>query len=127
MLLLHHGLHVEIKIDRGSAIGRDDAAGVADLWLESAITTIQDCEDSVAAVSVEDKILVYRNWLGLMTGKLESRIEKGRRLMLRRLSPDRSYRALAGDEVVLPGRSLMLVRNVGQHMMSGAVTRVLVG
>ena len=122
VLLIHHGLHVELHIDRQHSIGSTDRAGISDVMLESAITTIQDCEDSVAAVSVEDKILVYRNWLGLMTGKLESRIEKGRRLMLRRLSPDRSYRALSGDEVVLPGRSLMLVRNVGQHMMSGAVT-----
>jgi malate synthase len=122
VLLIHHGLHVELHIDRQHSIGSTDRAGISDVMLESAITTIQDCEDSVAAVSVEDKILVYGNWLGLMTGRLESRIEKGRRLMLRRLSPDRSYRTLSGAEVVLPGRSLMLVRNVGQHMMSGAVT-----
>ena len=122
VLLIHHGLHVELLIDRQHIIGSTDRAGISDVTLESAITTIQDCEDSVAAVSVEDKILVYRNWLGLMTGKLESRIETGRRLMLRRLSPDRSYRALSGDELVLPGRSLMLVRNVGHHMMSAAVT-----
>jgi malate synthase len=122
VLLIHHGLHVELHIDRQHAIGSTDRAGISDVTLESAITTIQDCEDSVAAVSVEDKIVVYRNWLGLMTGKLEARIEKGRRLMLRRLSPDRTYRTLSGDELVLPGRSLMLVRNVGHHMMSGAVT-----
>jgi malate synthase len=122
VLLIHHGLHVELHIDRQHLIGSTDRAGISDVTLESAITTIQDCEDSVAAVSIEDKILVYRNWLGLMTGKLESRIEKGRRLMLRRLNPDRTYRALSGDDVVLPGRSLMLVRNVGHHMLSGAVT-----
>jgi malate synthase len=122
VLLIHHGLHVELQIDRQHLIGSTDRAGISDVTLESAITTIQDCEDSVAAVSVEDKILVYRNWLGLMTGKLEARIEKGRRLMLRRLSPDRTYRTLSGVDVVLPGRSLMLVRNVGHHMMSGAVT-----
>jgi malate synthase len=122
VLLIHHGLHVELHIDRQHAIGSTDRAGISDVTLESAITTIQDCEDSVAAVSVEDKIVVYRNWLGLMTGKLEARIEKGRRLMLRRLSPDRTYRTLSGDELVLPGRSLMLVRTVGHHMMSGAVT-----
>jgi malate synthase len=122
VLLIHHGLHVELHIDRQHLIGSTDRAGISDVTLESAITTIQDCEDSVAAVSIEDKILVYRNWLGLMTGKLESRIEKGRRLMLRRLNPDRTYRALSGDDIVLPGRSLMLVRNVGHHMLSGAVT-----
>jgi malate synthase len=122
VLLIHHGLHVELHIDRQHLIGSTDRAGISDVQLESAITTIQDCEDSVAAVSVADKILVYRNWLGLMTGKLESRIEKGRRLMLRRLNPDRTYRTLRGDDVVLPGRSLMLVRNVGHHMMSSAVT-----
>jgi malate synthase len=122
VLLIHHGLHVELHIDPQHMIGSTDRAGISDVTLEAAITTIQDCEDSVAAVSVEDKILVYRNWLGLMTGKLESRIEKGRRLMLRRLNPDRTYRGLEGEEVVLPGRSLMLVRNVGHHMMSGAVT-----
>jgi malate synthase len=122
LLLIHHGLHVELHIDRQHHIGSADRAGISDVVLESAVTTIQDCEDSVAAVSAADKIAVYRNWLGLMTGTLEARIEKGRRLMVRRLSPERSYQTLSGQDLVLPGRSLMLIRNVGHHMMSGAVT-----
>ncbi|MDB6084642.1 MAG: malate synthase, partial [Gammaproteobacteria bacterium] len=122
ILLKHHGLHVELHVDRQHFIGRDDPAGISDVVLESAITTIQDCEDSVAAVSAEDKVNVYRNWLGLMKGTLEARLEKGDKAILRRLNADRRYRTPSGPELVLPGRSLMLVRNVGHHMLSDAVT-----
>jgi malate synthase len=122
LLLVHHGLHVELQVDRTHYIGRDDPAGISDVLLESAITTIQDCEDSVAAVDADDKVQAYRNWLGLMNGNLEARLEKGGKPTLRRLNPDRQYRTPRGETLVLPGRSLMLVRNVGHHMLSGAVT-----
>jgi malate synthase len=122
LLLVHHGLHLEVHIDRSHYIGRDDDAGISDVVLESAITTIQDCEDSVAAVDADEKVQVYRNWLGLMKGTLEARIAKGGESHLRRLNADRRYRAARGGEIVLPGRSLMLVRNVGHHMLSDAVT-----
>jgi malate synthase len=121
ILLQHHGLHVELHIDRGHFIGRADAAGISDVILESAVTTIQDCEDSVAAVSTAEKVLVYRNWLGLMKGTLEARVDKGDKTVLRRLNADRSYQGPDGTAVVLPGRSLMLVRNVGHHMLSDAI------
>jgi malate synthase len=121
LLLEHHGLHVELHIDRKHYIGRDDPAGISDVVLESAITTIQDCEDSVAAVDAEDKIHVYRNWLGLMKGDLEARVEKGHTPSIRRLNPDRQYLTCGGKQLVLPGRSLMLVRNVGHHMLSNMV------
>ena len=123
VLLVHHGLHVELHIDRTRYIGREDAAGISDVLLEAAITTIQDCEDSVAAVDALDKVQVYRNWLGLMNGQLEARIEKkGEKAQTRRLNADRHYRTPGGVPLVLPGRSLMLVRNVGHHMLSDAVT-----
>jgi len=122
ILLRHHGLHVEICLDRQHPIGREDAAGISDVVLESAVSTIQDCEDSVTAVTTEDKVLVYRNWLGLMQGTLQAPVEKGNRVLLRRLNPDRRYRTTSGTELVLPGRSLMLVRNVGHHMLSDVVT-----
>jgi malate synthase len=122
LLLQHHGLHVELHIDRTHYIGRDDAAGISDVVLESAITTIQDCEDSVAAVDAEDKIQVYRNWLGLMKGGLEARVAKGPSSIIRRLNEDRRYLTPTGKELVLPGRSLMLIRNVGHHMLSNIVT-----
>ena len=122
LLLVNHGLHVELHIDRAHYIGRDDAAGISDVVLESAITTIQDCEDSVAAVDAVDKIHVYRNWLGLMQGSLQARVDKAQNHTIRRLNADRQYRTLSGGELVLPGRSLMLVRNVGHHMMSDMAT-----
>jgi malate synthase len=122
ILLRHNGLHVEIHVDRQHAIGRTDAAGISDVVLEAAVTTIQDCEDSVAAVSTEDKVVVYRNWLGLMTGTLTAELAKGAKSIVRRLNPDRRYQSVDGKEVVLPGRSLMLVRNVGHHMLTDMVT-----
>jgi malate synthase len=122
LLLVHHGLHVELHFDRNHYIGRDDPAGISDVVLESAITTIQDCEDSVAAVDADDKVHVYRNWLGLMRGSLEARVEKGSNPIIRRLNPDRRYQTPNGKELVLSGRSLMLVRNVGHHMLTNIVT-----
>jgi malate synthase len=122
ILLVHHGLHVELHIDRQHFIGRGDAAGVSDVVLEAALTTIQDCEDSVAAVSALDKVNVYRNWLGLMQGTLHANLEKGGKTLVRSLNADRCYQTLGGGELKLPGRSLMLVRNVGHHMLSDIVT-----
>jgi malate synthase len=121
LLFRHHGLHVEIQVDRGHPVGRDDGAGVKDIVLEAAITTIQDCEDSVAAVDAADKVEVYRNWLGLMQGTLECDLAKGGRTVRRRLNEDRVYTAPAGGELRLPGRSLMLVRNVGHLMRNPAI------
>ena len=122
VLLVHHGLHVELHFDRSHPIGRNDPAGVSDVILESAITTIQDCEDSVAAVDAADKVRVYRNWLGLMRGTLQASFSKDGASVHRELNPDRRYHTLRGEELVLPGRSLMLVRNVGHFMMSDAIT-----
>ena len=121
VLLSRHRLHFELHIDRGHEIGKLSRAGVRDVVLEAAVTTIEDCEDAVSAVDAEDKTRVYRNWAGLMKGTLEATFTKGGREVVRRLAPDRSYRAPGGGTVVLPGRSLMLVRNVGIHMYTDAV------
>ena len=121
VLLKHNGLHAEIQIDRDHPVGGTDAAGVKDICLESALTTIQDCEDSVAAVDAEDKTVVYRNWLGLMRGDLQEQFSKGGQAQTRRLNPDRAFTTPSGESLRLPGRSLMFVRNVGHLMTNPAI------
>ena len=121
ILLKNNNLHVEIQIDKDHSVGATDPAGIKDVFMESAITTIQDCEDSVAAVDSEDKIQVYRNWLGLMKGDLEETFLKGGKEMTRSLNPDRDYLDPNGNAFSLPGRSTMLVRNVGHLMTNPAI------
>jgi malate synthase len=121
ILLVNHGLHVEIQIDRQHMVGSSDAAGVRDILLEAAVTAIMDLEDSVAAVDCADKLVGYRNWLGLMQGTLAAEVDKDGRTFTRRLNQDRVYRTPAGAELSLPGRALLLVRHVGHHMSTNAV------
>lgn len=121
ILLKNNGLHFEIQRDPSHPIGKDDPANVKDVLMEAALTTIMDCEDSVAAVDADDKTLVYRNWLGLMKGNLEETFAKGGEQMTRRMHEDREYKTAGGSTLTLPGRSLMFVRNVGHLMTNEAV------
>ncbi|WP_113133118.1 malate synthase G [Rhizobiales bacterium] len=121
IVLRHNNLHAIVVLDASTPIGKEDPAGISDVILESAITTIMDCEDSVAAVDAEDKVVVYGNWLGLMKGDLEEEVAKGGKTFTRRLNADRTYEAAAGGTLSLPGRSLMLVRNVGHLMTNPAI------
>jgi len=121
VLLKHHGLHLDLQFDPASTIGRSDAAGISDVVLEAALSTIIDCEDSVAAVDAADKIQVYRNWLGLMRGDLSESLDKQGQRIVRTLNPDRDYTAADGSRLSLHGRSLLLIRNVGHLMTNPAI------
>ena len=117
----HNGLHLELVFDTSSVIGKSEPSNLSDILLESALTTIMDCEDSVAAVDGEDKVVAYRNWLGLMQGTLTEEINKNGQAFTRKMNDDRSYQTLSGDSVQLKGRSLMFVRNVGHLMTNNAI------
>ncbi|HLD67406.1 MAG TPA: malate synthase G, partial [Pseudomonas sp.] len=121
VLLKHNGLHVEIQIDASTPVGQTDAAGVKDLLMEAALTTIMDCEDSVAAVDAADKVVIYKNWLGLMKGDLAEEVAKGGSTFTRTMNPDRVYSSLDGGTLSLHGRSLLFVRNVGHLMTIDAI------
>jgi malate synthase len=121
ILLINNGLHLELQIDPTDVVGQSSSAGIKDILMESALSTIQDCEDSVTAVDAEDKVIVYRNWLGLMKGDLEVRFSKGGREVVRTLNSDREYHSLDGVLFSLPGKSVQLVRNVGAHMLTDAI------
>ncbi len=121
LLFVNHGLHLELQIDPEHPVGRQHHANIKDVYMESAMTTIQDCEDSVAAVDAQDKVVVYRNWLGLMKGDLEDSFEKNGKRITRRLNEDRAYHGTSGETVIMQGRSLLLVRNVGHLMTTDAV------
>ena len=122
ILLRHNALHIELRFGEGYYIGRNDLAGVYDIQLEAAVSAIMDCEDSVSAVDASDKVAVYRNWLGLMKGDLIRKVVKGDEVIERSLCADRKYKAPNGRSMTLPGRALLLLRNVGLHMYTDAVT-----